>query len=367
MLYIGTDEGIYRWFPGANWPIFHGLQDRGIAGLASPGGGVMGVLDGLGRVLETTNNGMDWREVPTPEGPGVGRPTTLVVAGSPAQLVLATTRPLGLYRRPVGLVDEPPRTLASRLSSARRLAPGLFGGSAGGGATALAATPPAGEADLRGWVPMGVPGVEGGAAAPEVRALVPVAGGASWFAAVVGAGLWRSTDAARTWTRCEGLPEEVFAIRVPGTPEGLVVLGTSDGVRISRDGGETWPEQGAGPEVARRVRAIEVKPGDPKVILAGAAPSSPEAGAPVASRRGLTNFALYESKDGGKTWKHVTRGFPELLEYDQITDIRYDPADPDCAVVSLASGELWNTRTDGLWWEPLARQIKTARVLCAAP
>ena len=23
MIYIGTDEGIYRWYPGTPWPIFH--------------------------------------------------------------------------------------------------------------------------------------------------------------------------------------------------------------------------------------------------------------------------------------------------------------------------------------------------------
>ncbi len=153
----------------------------------------------------------------------------------------------------------------------------------------------------------------------------------------------------------------------PTTPAGLVVAGTEDGVWISNDSGATWTDRSAGLEKARRVRAIEAKPGDPKILLAGAAPTRPEAGGTVATRKGLTQFALYESKDGGQTWKHVPRGFPELLEYDQIADIRYDPSDTDCAVVALASGELWNTRTDGLWWEPLARQIKTARVLCAVP
>ena len=34
MILIGTDEGIYRWFEGAGWPVFHSLQDRAILGLA---------------------------------------------------------------------------------------------------------------------------------------------------------------------------------------------------------------------------------------------------------------------------------------------------------------------------------------------
>ncbi len=363
MFYIGTDEGIYRWFPGANWPIFHALQDRGIVGLSSTGGGVMAVLDDGGRVLDTVNNGMDWREVPLPDG--AGRPTAMAVAGAPAEILLATSRPLGLYRRPVGLPEEPPRTTPGPLAFARRWAPGLLRARREGGGSTATLEPP--SADLRGWTPVGTPAVEaaGAAVAPQIRALVPGPRGAVLFAAVSGAGLWRSEDVGASWTRCEGLPAEVFSVRAPARPEGLVVAGTDDGVWISHDSGLTWADSSGGLEATRRVRAVEVKPDDPKVLLAGAAPSGATEGGPAAFRGGLTRFALFESKDAGKTWKHVPRGFPELLEYDQIADLRYDPADTDCAVVALASGELWNTRTNGLWWEPLARQIKTARVLCA--
>jgi photosystem II stability/assembly factor-like uncharacterized protein len=362
MLYIGTDEGIYRWFSGANWPIFHGLQDRGIVGLASSGRGVLAALDGSGRVLESTNNGLDWAEVPAPEG--VGRATFLAATGAPAELLLATSRPLGLYRRPVGLVIEEAGASRGPLDFARRLVPSWLGGAREMGGTATATVAP-GTRNLHGWEPLVAPAVEADASgvAPEVRSLV--SDGSRLFAAITGAGLWRSEDAGATWSRCEGLTGEVFAMRAPGTPEGLVVAGTSEGVQISTDGGQTWADSSAGLEGARRVRAVEIKPGDSKVMLAGAAPSTLGEGGPVAARGGLTRFALYESKDGGKTWKHTPRGFPEVLEYDQIADIRYDPADPDSAVIALASGEMWNTRTDGLWWEPLARQIKTARVLCA--
>ena len=45
MILIGTDEGIYRWFEGCGWPIFHSLQDRAIVGLASPGAGLLAAID----------------------------------------------------------------------------------------------------------------------------------------------------------------------------------------------------------------------------------------------------------------------------------------------------------------------------------
>ncbi len=41
MMLIGTDDGIYRWFEGAPWPVFHALQGKSIANLAlAQGGGV---------------------------------------------------------------------------------------------------------------------------------------------------------------------------------------------------------------------------------------------------------------------------------------------------------------------------------------
>ena len=99
MILIGTDEGIYRWYEGNPWPIFHSLQDRAIVGLAAPGGGVLAAVDSGGRVLESVDNGMQRQPVPLPEE--ADRPSVLAVWGIPASIVLAT-RPLGLYRRAMG-------------------------------------------------------------------------------------------------------------------------------------------------------------------------------------------------------------------------------------------------------------------------
>ncbi|MBX6312969.1 MAG: hypothetical protein IRY99_08655, partial [Isosphaeraceae bacterium] len=132
MLYIGTDDGIYRWFPGANWPIFHSLQGRAIVDLASPGGGVIVAVDNTGRVWETTSNGQDWNEVPLPTG--AGRPSALALAWTPAEIVMAM-RPKGLYRRPVGLVAESPEGPPSRFAW---LAGVLFGTPRESGVTATA-------------------------------------------------------------------------------------------------------------------------------------------------------------------------------------------------------------------------------------
>ena len=51
MILIGTDEGIYRWFEGCGWPIFHSLQGRSVVALATPGAGVLAAVDRAGEVV----------------------------------------------------------------------------------------------------------------------------------------------------------------------------------------------------------------------------------------------------------------------------------------------------------------------------
>jgi photosystem II stability/assembly factor-like uncharacterized protein len=360
MIYIGTDEGIYRWFRGAPWPIYHSLQDRAVVSLASPGAGLLVAVDGAGRVLESVNNGMDWREVGVPER--IGRPVAVALGATPGS-VLLTTRPLGLFRRSVGSpVPSPseesswagPALLKDLLARARR---------GGGSSTAVASRPRSETAPaVPGWTPLATPAATVPGVTPAIRTLV--AGPRepdSWFAAVSGAGLWRSIDAGASWEPCPGLPAEVYAVRFVGGSNPSVAVATSDGCWVSADGGKTWADRSGGLDRARHLRALEIHPEDPAVMLAGAAPVASADGKP---RRG-TRFALYETSDGGASWTHVRRGFPDALEYDTITDIRFDPAAPEAAVVALDSGELWNTRNGGEWWEPLARQIRAARVLCA--
>jgi photosystem II stability/assembly factor-like uncharacterized protein len=371
MILIGTDEGIYRWFDGCGWPIYHSLQDRAIVSLAAPGAGVMAALDREGNVLESDNNGQDWQVVPGPgtaesgdSRPMEGRPapTMLALWGEPEMIVLATTPP-GFFRRVVGAPLRVPASAArgsgratAWVGRARTLAEG---------ATALLVprrrTAAAESAPAPVWTAISTP-----ASASGGRVLAMAEGGgmpAPGFIAIQGAGLWRSLDEGATWQQCPGLPADVLAIRTVAAKPGTVVVATADGCRVSSDNGQTWEDRSGGLENARYIASIEVKPDNPEILLAGAAPRAPDA-AGAAPAEGL-RFALYESNNGGKSWAQVKRGFPEDIRHDVVTDIRYDPAAPENVVVALSSGELWLSRFDRAYWCPLARQTKAARVLCA--
>ncbi len=397
MILIGTDNGIYRWVDGSAWPVFHGLQERAVVGLAALGTSVV-ALDRDGNVLESEDTGLTWRLLAPPKG--VTGFTALALAGS-SRTIVGAVKPLGVFRRLLGTPNPRPKLKPPVISSSSKVsfdswkeAPGAMvrgyrshiapkvkyhSQSVAERAALLIAPkrvkPRADEAtcDLGGWTPRNAPPAPRDHVAPkarglvvsstQVRVLVASPGEPeTWYAAVSGAGLWKTTDAGSAWTQCPGLPNSVHNFRLVAGRPGHAWASTGDGAWLTTDGGQTWEDRGNGLENARHVRVVEPKPGAPDILLAGCAPSQGMIET-AASRDGL-NFALYESANGGKSWSQVKRNFPEGFEADTINDIRFDPAHPENIIVALGSGELWSTQNGGFYWGPLARQMDAARVLC---
>jgi photosystem II stability/assembly factor-like uncharacterized protein len=153
----------------------------------------------------------------------------------------------------------------------------------------------------------------------------------------VGGGVWRSTNAGRTWLPVfDSQPiASIGAVAVAPSNGEIVYAGSGEadmrsqisfgnGVYKSTDAGRTWRHVGLEP--TRQIGRILVDPRDPNVVfvaaLGHAYGANPDRG-------------VYRSRDGGTTWQLV------LFKNNDVgaVDLAFDPTNPQTVYASL-----WNTR-----------------------
>jgi photosystem II stability/assembly factor-like uncharacterized protein len=153
----------------------------------------------------------------------------------------------------------------------------------------------------------------------------------------VGGGVWKTTNAGRTWTPLfdSASSASIGAIGVATSNPDVVYVGTGeadmrdsiqfgDGVYKSTDAGQTWRHIGL--ENTRQIGRIIVDPKNPNIVfvaaLGHAYGSNPDRG-------------VYRSRDGGATWQKV------LFKNDDVgaIDLNFDPANSQIVYAAL-----WNVR-----------------------
>jgi photosystem II stability/assembly factor-like uncharacterized protein len=157
-----------------------------------------------------------------------------------------------------------------------------------------------------------------------------------YFGAVAG-GVWKTTDAGRTWTPIfDGQPiASVGALAVAPSDPNVVYVGTGeadmrsdisfgDGVYKSTDAGKSWTHVGL--RDTQQIGRVLVDPRDSNVVLVAALGHG---FGPNAER------GVFRTTDGGKTWSKV-------LYKDENTgavDLAFDPDDARTVYASM-----WNVR-----------------------
>jgi photosystem II stability/assembly factor-like uncharacterized protein len=154
-----------------------------------------------------------------------------------------------------------------------------------------------------------------------------------FYMGAVNGGVWKSDDFGRTWKPIfdQEPTQSIGAIAVaPSDPNILYVasgeglprpdLSVGDGIYKSTDAGKTWTHLGL--RDAQQIPALAVDPRDPNRLFAAVLghPYGPSA-----------DRGIFRSTDGGSTWK-------KLLDKDENTggcDVAIDPANPEVVYACL--------------------------------
>jgi len=136
-----------------------------------------------------------------------------------------------------------------------------------------------------------------------------------------GNGLWKSTDAGKTWVKA-GLEKSFFIPKVAVDPknpdiayaaaEGKLYDNEMDcerGLFKTIDGGKTWAN--VFPVKDRGVADFVIDPGNSDIVIAAAYKTFRRAWTYIDRQAGNH---LYKTTDGGKTWRELTAGLPAGLD-----------------------------------------------------
>ena len=163
----------------------------------------------------------------------------------------------------------------------------------------------------------------------------------TFYAAQVNGGVWKTTDAGRTWKPIfdDQPSQSVGVIQIAQSDPNVIYVGSGeglhrpdlsvgDGVYKSTDAGRTWTNTGL--RDAMQIAGLAVDPRDPNRAFAAAM------GNPYAASK---ERGVYRTLDGGRTWTSV------LNKGDDVgaNDVDIDPSNPQVVYANL-----WEAR-QGPW------------------
>jgi photosystem II stability/assembly factor-like uncharacterized protein len=173
-----------------------------------------------------------------------------------------------------------------------------------------------------------------------------------------GDGMYRSTDAGRTWARI-GLEDagQIAQIRVhPRDPElvYVAVLGhafgpnPTRGVFRSRDGGRNWQRVLFRSDSAGAIDLV-MDPANPRILYAGIWQAVRR---PWEMISGGPGSGLFKSTDGGDTWTEITRnvGLPRGIVGRVGVAVSYHGSDRVWAIVEAEDGGVFRSDDAGRTW-----------------
>src|SRR5437764_2391648 len=174
----------------------------------------------------------------------------------------------------------------------------------------------------------------------------------------VGDGIYKSTDAGKTWTHL-GLRDgqQIAAIAVdPKNPDRLLVAvaghpyGPNEerGVYLSTDGGKTF-QKTLSKDENTGAADVQIDPSHPETVYA-ALWEAREGPWENGSWNG-TNGGIFKSIDGGRTWKQLTNGLPTDIVQANLGIAASAPQTLVAAIATKKAGQLYRSEDGGESWK----------------
>jgi photosystem II stability/assembly factor-like uncharacterized protein len=227
------------------------------------------------------------------------------------------------------------------------------------------------------------------------------------YAGTCPSALFRSSDSGNTWQKlnadlaeeCEGVSivPRVTTIIVDPEDDQTVYAGIEiDGMRISRDGGDTWTEGSEGLS-SLDIHGLTVVPGSTKTLVAGTnndvclttdmahwTPLNVKAHIPWSYCRGVLYLGngsnrvyvgagngppgneggLFYTDDLGGSWGRADLGGDTN---STVWAINHNPAVPDWLIAYSVAGQLFRSTDNGKSWTRLEREFGEVRGMAIAP
>jgi photosystem II stability/assembly factor-like uncharacterized protein len=171
-----------------------------------------------------------------------------------------------------------------------------------------------------------------------------------------GNGVYRSTDAGRTWTRI-GLENsrQISQVRVhPSNPDIVYVAvqgdrwkGTPDrGIYRSMDGGKSWTQLLKGTNPTSGASDLSMDPSNPRILYAA---FWDHQRLPWQVRSGGPGSGIWKSLDGGDSWTRLSEGLPKLMGK---IGLAVSPANPErvYAMIEAEKGGMFRSDDAGKNW-----------------
>jgi photosystem II stability/assembly factor-like uncharacterized protein len=173
----------------------------------------------------------------------------------------------------------------------------------------------------------------------------------------VGDGIYKSTDAGKTWTHL-GLRDgqQIAQIAVdPRNPDRLLVAvaghpyGPNEerGIFLSVDGGKTF-EKTLYKDENTGASDVQIDPSNPETVYA-ALWEAREGPWENGSWNG-TNGGIFKSTDGGRTWNQLTKGLPNDIVQANLAIAASAPNTLIAAVATTKAGKLYRSDDGGESW-----------------